>query len=178
MCFSTHWIGSTRRYEGKWPSRSPAMAASVRNGSDRRRECLAVTFRSDSPAGWTLQVDRNSSRAPTCSWCRASGPSPTDSSAPKRRQRAVPALAFDVGGIREWLIDSETGRLAQLTADAAGSLSRALEDCLADRERLSRWGRQAYTASQARSLGAHIDALEHALVRRGRCTRPRIHRLP
>ena len=77
---------------------------------------------------------------------------------------AVPALAFDVGGIREWLTDAETGRLADLTADPAGSLARALEDCLADPERLSRWGRQAYAASQARSSSGHLDALEQALA--------------
>ena len=157
--------GSARRDSARAvdPSPSQAMAASVRNGSDRRRECLAVNVRSDSPAGSMLQDDRHSSRTPICWWCRVSGPSPTDSSAPKPRQHLFQPSPSMLAASASGSSTQKRAGLHNLRADAAGSLARALEDCLADRERLSRWGRQAYAASQTRSLGAHIDALEHAL---------------
>ena len=75
----------------------------------------------------------------------------------------VPALAFDVGGIREWLTDSVTGRLVAPSHRPADALTRALEDCLSDRPRLHRWGAHAYAAAQARSVTTHIDALEHTI---------------
>ncbi len=71
----------------------------------------------------------------------------------------VPALAFDSGGIREWLIDGETGRLVT-GQPSSGALASALEDCLREPDRLKRWGRSAARSAGARTAAAHVSALE------------------
>jgi glycosyltransferase involved in cell wall biosynthesis len=76
----------------------------------------------------------------------------------------VPAVAFDVGGVREWLVDNETGRLVPPPASAA-ALARAIEDCVSDRQRLSAWGEAARARSRNRTLAAHVAALETLFVR-------------
>ena len=92
-------------------------------------------------------------------------PEPYGLVGPEAAAAGVPALAFDVGGIREWLTDGVHGRLVPVTDDPAGSLARGLDDCLSDAARLARWGRQARNDSLARTMSAHVDALESALAR-------------
>jgi glycosyltransferase involved in cell wall biosynthesis len=91
-------------------------------------------------------------------------PEPYGLVGPEAAAAGVPALAFDVGGIREWLTDGVHGRLVPVTGDPAGSLARGLDDSLSDVARLARWGEQARADSLARTLSAHVDALESALA--------------
>ena len=77
----------------------------------------------------------------------------------------VPAVAFDVGGIREWLIDGVTGRLVPANPPSAAALARSLEQCLGDPGTLASWGHAAAAASRRLTLGTHVDALEGTLAR-------------
>jgi glycosyltransferase involved in cell wall biosynthesis len=77
----------------------------------------------------------------------------------------VPAVAFDVGGIREWLIDGVTGRLVDAPPISGAALAGAIADCLSDPDRLRAWGGAALTASHTRTLAGHVNALENVLVR-------------
>lgn len=70
----------------------------------------------------------------------------------------VPALAFDLGGIGEWLQDDVTGRLLPGPARAR-TLAAGLEDCLADRTRLRAWGAAAGRLAATQTLDRHVDAL-------------------
>lgn len=71
----------------------------------------------------------------------------------------VPALAFDSGGIRDWLVDDETGRL--VSGDPSSeTLAAALMDCLGEPERLTRWGQTAAGIARARTTAAHVMSLE------------------
>jgi glycosyltransferase involved in cell wall biosynthesis len=75
-------------------------------------------------------------------------------------------VAFDVGGIREWLIDGMTGRLIPTSgASLSGALARGIEDALSDPARLQAWGTAARAHSRERTLAAHINALESVLFR-------------
>ncbi len=74
----------------------------------------------------------------------------------------VAAVAFDVGGVREWLTDNVTGRIVPGAPSETG-LARALEDCLRDWERLRRWGAAAADRVRPRTVAAHVNALEELL---------------
>jgi glycosyltransferase involved in cell wall biosynthesis len=77
---------------------------------------------------------------------------------------SVPAVAFDIGGIGDWLHDGVTGRLIRGPASSA-KLKRALDDCVADRSRLKQWGRNAAEAARKRTIDAHVSALLDVLCR-------------
>jgi len=75
----------------------------------------------------------------------------------------VPAVAFDVGGIREWLRDDESGRL--VARHDVPELARAIAElCAAPRE-LARLGEGAHRAARALSCDAHIAILERVFTR-------------
>lgn len=73
---------------------------------------------------------------------------------------AVPAVAFDAGGIREWLSDGVNGRLMPAGRTPAASLAKTLQDCLEKPELLARWGTAAFARARRLTLSKHIDALE------------------
>jgi glycosyltransferase involved in cell wall biosynthesis len=75
----------------------------------------------------------------------------------------VPAVAFDVGGVREWLRDNESGRLVARRDPQA--LGREIADlCAAPRE-LVRLGEGAQRVARALSCDAHIAILERVFTR-------------
>jgi glycosyltransferase involved in cell wall biosynthesis len=76
----------------------------------------------------------------------------------------VPAVAFDVGGIREWLHDGVNGRLVRERGDVA-ALASALGELLRDPAELDRLGAGAQRTAAALSIDAHLDRLESAFVR-------------
>lgn len=74
----------------------------------------------------------------------------------------VPSVAFDVGGISEWLHDGVSGRLV-VEAAGAGGFGLALAELLRDddlRERLSSGARRV---AAAMTLDAHMNALDAVL---------------
>jgi glycosyltransferase involved in cell wall biosynthesis len=78
----------------------------------------------------------------------------------------IPAVAFDVGGIRDWLIDGVTGRLVPANPPSATTLARAIEQCCRDRGTLAAWGNAARAASRRLTLARHVDALEQVFSAR------------
>ena len=68
-----------------------------------------------------------------------------------------PAVAFDVGGIGEWLTDGANGRLVEPGAgeDRSGARDRlAARRSPAERERM---GQRALDVSRRMSVAAHVD---------------------
>jgi glycosyltransferase involved in cell wall biosynthesis len=75
----------------------------------------------------------------------------------------IPAIAFDVGGIREWLTDGVNGRL--IAAGDAAEMGRAISALLQDPAERARLGAGARAASARLSPEAHLSRLEAVLDR-------------
>ena len=76
----------------------------------------------------------------------------------------VPAVAFDVGGIREWLADGENGVLAEGGQPRASALALAIVDTLGDPARLARLGDGARQMAAQMTLDRHLDRLAPILA--------------
>jgi glycosyltransferase involved in cell wall biosynthesis len=76
----------------------------------------------------------------------------------------VPAVAFDVGGIREWLRPDVNGRLVSQAGDAA-ALGAALASLFESQADLRRLGEGAMRVARELTLDAHLDTLERVFMR-------------
>lgn len=74
--------------------------------------------------------------------------------------RGVPAVAFAVGGIPEWLTDGVTGRLVPADPPDASRFAEAITACLTDEQQLRRMGERARDAAGRFRLTAHLTGLE------------------
>ncbi len=75
----------------------------------------------------------------------------------------VPAVAFDVGGLREWLRHDESGRLVRERNPHA--LGRAIADLCSAPGEIERLGGGAQRVARSLSLDAHIAILERVFAR-------------
>jgi glycosyltransferase involved in cell wall biosynthesis len=75
----------------------------------------------------------------------------------------VPAVAFDVGGIREWLTDNESGLLARSDRPEPSALAEAIARVLGDPRTLARLGEGARRQAAGMTLERHLDRLEPVL---------------
>jgi glycosyltransferase involved in cell wall biosynthesis len=71
----------------------------------------------------------------------------------------VPAVAFDVGGIGEWLHDGVNGHLAPADAPRAQHLASAIVRCLRDPSGHAALARGAVEIASRHSMPAHVTAL-------------------
>jgi glycosyltransferase involved in cell wall biosynthesis len=78
----------------------------------------------------------------------------------------VPAIAFDVGGIREWLRDGVNGTL--VPSGDVTAMGEAIAAVVADAAALARLGEGAVRVARELSLDAHIQKIEAALSRAAR----------
>ena len=74
----------------------------------------------------------------------------------------IPAVAFDVGGISEWLRHDDSGRLVRASEGAKG-LAREIAALLADVPRRQRMGSAALETARQLSRDAHVTGIEHVL---------------
>jgi glycosyltransferase involved in cell wall biosynthesis len=88
----------------------------------------------------------------------------------------VPAVAFDVGGIREWLKDGVNGLLADASPPDHRSLAAALVKALSSPEGLGRMAAAARRVASEMSLQKHLDILE-GIFHQAVSARPSLTRL-
>jgi glycosyltransferase involved in cell wall biosynthesis len=81
--------------------------------------------------------------------------------------RGVPAIAFDTGGMRQWLRHDVSGLLVP-PAGGFRAIATALTTVLDDRALRARLSRGALATATAMSLDAHADALERVLLNASR----------
>jgi glycosyltransferase involved in cell wall biosynthesis len=74
----------------------------------------------------------------------------------------VPAVAFDVGGIRAWLEDGENGILVS-PSDGARAFGETLALVLRDRTRREALSKKATAASARFTAAAHVESLTRVL---------------
>jgi glycosyltransferase involved in cell wall biosynthesis len=76
----------------------------------------------------------------------------------------VPAVAYDMGGIRDWLVDGENGALVRPTGDRIGQLAAGLLRAIEDLEGPDRWGGAARRAASSFGVSAHLEGLERVFA--------------
>jgi glycosyltransferase involved in cell wall biosynthesis len=74
----------------------------------------------------------------------------------------VPAVAFDVGGVREWLVPGVTGELAPSQPPTAAGFGAALSRALSPTH-WSEISKRAYANSARFSPAAHLESIENCL---------------
>jgi glycosyltransferase involved in cell wall biosynthesis len=74
----------------------------------------------------------------------------------------VPAIGFDVGGIREWLTDGVNGRLVAPALGETG-LASAIAELLDNADLRARMSRGSIDAAGRLSVATHVTALERVL---------------
>ena len=72
----------------------------------------------------------------------------------------IPAVAFDVGGIREWLRPGINGLIAAADPPRSETFAAALVEALSDESRLAAMGAGAIKVAREMSLSRHLDALD------------------
>ena len=75
----------------------------------------------------------------------------------------VPAIAFDVGGIREWLTPGENGYLVAADPPRASALADGLVRAFSHPDELIAMRCRAAETAKRMSLERHLDRLEHIL---------------
>ena len=80
----------------------------------------------------------------------------------------VPSIAFDVGGIREWLAPGESGILVPANPPRASAFADALVRALSQPDALRRMGEAARATARRMSLSHHLDRLEPILAPGGK----------
>lgn len=88
--------------------------------------------------------------------------------------RGLPAVAFAVGGIPEWLLDGVNGHLAPADPPTAGGLADAVVKALADRDHYLRLRSGARAEAMSFSLSSHLARLSEifsAVAVIGACAR-------
>ena len=76
----------------------------------------------------------------------------------------VPAIAFDVGGIREWLRPGENGYLVSGDRPRASALADGLVAAFRNADELRAMGCKAASVARQMSLDRHVDRLEEILA--------------
>jgi len=98
-------------------------------------------------------------------------PEPVGRSGLEAGLAGVPAVAFAVGGIPEWLSEGENGHLAPGNPPTAAGLAEAIVRSLANPDHQAELGRRARERTRRLSLNHHVDELvklfEEARARRG-----------
>ena len=76
----------------------------------------------------------------------------------------VPSIAFDVGGIREWLVPEESGILVTADPPSASALADGLVRAFTRPDALRGMGEAARAIARRMSLARHLDRLETVLA--------------
>ena len=140
----------------------PIRTLMIGDGPQRGRwEALARDLRVDATfTGWVKGAERWSLiRRAALVAVPSTWPEPFGLVGLEAAALGVPAIAFDVGGISQWLRDGVSGRLVP-GPPLASAFAAALVDVLSSKERLSRMRAGAVAVAREMTLDAHLNRLE------------------
>jgi glycosyltransferase involved in cell wall biosynthesis len=86
-------------------------------------------------------------------------PEPFGSVGPAAAQHGLPAAAYEVGGIREWLTDTVNGHLAPAHPPTAEGLAHAILRCLEDPLHYISLRRGAREVAERFTMAQHLPKL-------------------
>jgi glycosyltransferase involved in cell wall biosynthesis len=131
----------------------PQRAAWEQRAASRRVPCTSL--------GWLNGDDRwNALRRATLLALPSSWPEPFGLVGLEAAALGVPAVAFDVGGVREWLRPGVNGLLAAADPPRASSFADALVKALSLGDGLRAMGRRAVEVAREMSLAQHLQRLD------------------
>lgn len=164
---SDHPVHLTLAGDGPERGRWEQQAACLMHGT----EGVQVTF-----TGWVAQagLDRLMDEADLLV-VPSLWPEPFGASGPGAGKRGLPAAAFAVGGISDWLVDGVSGCLAPGNPATAGGLADAIVKCLADPVVYARLQAGAAEVARRFSMDAHLGSLLEIFS--AVCARARARRL-
>jgi glycosyltransferase involved in cell wall biosynthesis len=150
-----------------WEYTGRPLALTMCGDGPQRREWLALARSLNLPVEFPGWVDADARlrllRAASVLAVPSVWPEPFGLVGLEAASQGVPSLAFDVGGIGEWLEDGVNGRLAPapprvetLTDELAWAVTHPAE--------LAAMRPRALDAARRMSLAAHLDALERVLA--------------
>jgi glycosyltransferase involved in cell wall biosynthesis len=131
----------------------PQRAAWERRASDRRVPCTAVGWLNGDER-WTVL------RQVTLLALPSSWPEPFGLVGLEAAALGIPAVAFDVGGVREWLRPGINGYLAPGDPPRASGLADIMVEALSNGEELKAMGSRAVGVAREMSLERHLDRLD------------------
>lgn len=135
-------------------------------GPERARlEALASSLQVDARfTGWITGAERAAAiRQATMLAVPSLWPEPFGLAGLEAGVHGVPAVAFDAGGVREWLRDGINGVLVAEHGSAA-SLGRAIATLAGDRALLDRLGAGAVRVAREMSRERHVATIERILT--------------
>ncbi|HEY3043577.1 MAG TPA: glycosyltransferase family 4 protein [Vicinamibacterales bacterium] len=135
----------------------PQRAAWEQRASERRVPCTAVGWL-NGEARWTALRQATLLALPS-SW-----PEPFGLVGLEAAALGIPAVAFDVGGVREWLRPGINGYLAPGDPPRASGLADAIVTALSDDDEVKAMGLRAIGVARQMSLDRHLDRLDAIFV--------------
>jgi glycosyltransferase involved in cell wall biosynthesis len=145
----------------------PVHVAMVGDGRERARwESRAREIEQSLPGaqseftGWLSQSDVRSEMSQSDLLVVPSlWPEPFGSVGPAAGQLGLPAAAFAVGGISQWLLDGQSGHLAPGNPPTASGLARAIVQCLENPEHYAALRTGAEQMSRMFTMEKHLPEL-------------------
>jgi len=132
-----------------------------------RRRAVAATFH-----GWLGAGARDQVVQRACALVLPSlWPEPFGLVGLEAARLGVPTVAYDAGGVRDWLVDGVTGALCAMDGDLVTSLQSGLRRARDDLTSNQRWGLEAYQRSQRFLVEEHVRVLLDVFTRVGEAAR-------
>jgi glycosyltransferase involved in cell wall biosynthesis len=128
--------------------------------SRRARNVPGVRF-----AGWVSSVERDALVAGACAIVIPSRwPEPFGLVGLEAARLGVPAVAYETGGIGDWLTDGENGALISPDAPRVGGLVSGMLRAVEDLRGADRWSRRALETAARFNEESHVQRLETVLT--------------